>query len=562
MPSHRRVDLPPFTFWETRAGSGTPLVLLHGLGGSSDWWRHNIDVLAGRYLVSAVDLVGFRPRLLSREVSKSRGEVPRDPETARPRNRFSSRRGKLPLRFDDIAALLTRWIESSFDGPVHLAGNSMGGHIAIHIAASRPDLVRSLVLIDSTGIPFEPAPGAHIENIARPHGWRSFVLILMRDLFRAGPTSLALTFTRLLRDDARPLMKTLTMPVFLIWGEHDPLVPLTYARQMLEEMPHAKLRVIPRAGHVPMWENPRAFNEALLSFLDEVDDVAETAEPPFAWGVSKWTNGIAHRAAGRRRDVVLIHGLGMSSAYFGRFARALYARDTNPIAPDLPGFGESVDGQSFGVEDHARILAEWADALSIRGATWIGHSLGCNAVVRLARLRPDIVKRTVCIGPLWSPRNPARLLWPLIVDALREPPALYAYVLRAYWRCGPLRWLATYRRYAADLRAPAPEAMMLAGQRDPLVDRTSIASLSLLPGAHACHFSHPDRCAEVVCHPVRALAPDTFCSRVNDILEAQGTFFEMQDTFYRRLNDIFEAQVTFCRRSDDICRGQKHFCRR
>jgi pimeloyl-ACP methyl ester carboxylesterase len=381
---------------------------------------------------------------------------------------------------------------------VHLAGNSLGGQIAIHLAASRPDLVRSLVLIDSTGIPFEIAPGAHIENIAMPHGWRSFFLILTRDLFRAGPTSLALAFARLLRDDARPLMKTLTMPVMLIWGEHDPLVPLTYARQMLDEMPQAKLRVIPHAGHVPMWENPRAFNEELLSFLTEVDDAGEAADPSFSWGVSGWTNGIAHRSAGRRRDVVLIHGLGMSSAYFGRFARALHARGASPIAADLPGFGESIDGPAAGSEEHARILAKWADALSIRGAVWVGHSLGCNAVAHLARLRPDVVKRTICIGPLWSPRNPARLLWPLIVDTLREPPALYAYVLRAYWRCGPRRWLATYRRYAADLRNAAPEATMLAGQRDPLVDRKSIPNLSLLPGAHACHFRHPEECAKAI----------------------------------------------------------------
>jgi pimeloyl-ACP methyl ester carboxylesterase len=494
---HRRVDLPPFTFWETRAGSGTPVVLLHGLGGSSDWWRHNIDVLAERYLVSAVDLVGFGRRLRGREVSKSRGEAPRDRETARLRNQFSRDRSKLPTRLDEIASLLTRWIESSFDGPVHLAGNSLGGHIAMHIAASRPDLVRSLVLIDSTGIPFEIAPGAHIENIATPHGWRSFFLILMRDLFRAGPTALAVAFARLLRDDARPLMKTLTMPVLLIWGEHDPLVPLTYARQMLDEMPHAKLRVIPHAGHVPMWENPRAFNDALLSFLGEFDDADGAAEPAFSWGVAAWTSGIAYRAAGRRRDVVLIHGLGMSSAYFGPIARALHARGANPIAPDLPGFGESIDGPAADPEQHAQILAEWADALSIRGATWIGHSFGCNTVVHLGRLRPDIVKRTICIGPLWSPRNPARLLWPLIVDALREPSALYAYVLRAYWRCGPLRWLGTYRRYAADLRNAAPDAMMLAGQRDPLVER-AIANLSLLPGAHACHFSHPDDCAKAI----------------------------------------------------------------
>lgn len=474
MLTTRRVDLPPFTFWETRAGSGTPVVLLHGLGGSSDWWRYNVSALAERHLVSAVDLVSFGPR-----------------------NRFS-RRSRLPPRLDDIAALLARWIESSFDGPVHLAGNSLGGQIAIHVAASRPDLVRSLVLVDSTGIPFEIAPGAHIENIVLPHGWRSFLLILMRDLFRAGPAALAKTFARLLRDDARSLMRTLTMPVQLIWGEHDPLVPLTYARQMLELMPHAKLHVIPRAGHVPMWENPRAFNEALLGFLDEADDVEGAAEPPFSWGVTGWTNGIAHRAAGRRRDVVLLHGLGMSSAYFARFARALHARGVHPIAPDLPGFGESIDGPSAGPEEHARLLGEWADALSIREALWIGHSFGCNAVVHLGRLRPDVVKQVVCIGPLWSSRNPLRLLPALLIDSFREPFALYAYVLRAYWRSGLGRWLGTARRYASDLRGAAPDARMFAGERDPLVDLQNTRTLTLLPGAHACHFAYPEETAEAI----------------------------------------------------------------
>lgn len=252
----RRIDFVPFTFWETRAGSGTPVVLLHGLGGSSDWWRRNISVLAESHLVSAVDLVGFG-------------------------RRFFLRRSKLPTSFDDIAVLLAGWIESSFDGPVHLAGNSLGGQIAIHIAAGRPELVRSIVLVDSTGIPFEIAPSAHVRNIVMRYGFRSFLLILMRDLFRVGPITWVTTFLRLWRDDARPLMRKLAMPVQLIWGERDPFVPLRYARQMLEIMPQAALHVIPRAGHVPMWENPRAFNEVLLAFLDKADDVEESPEQPF-----------------------------------------------------------------------------------------------------------------------------------------------------------------------------------------------------------------------------------------------------------------------------------------
>src|SRR5206468_361779 len=71
----REIRLPPYRFWETRAGSGTPIVLLHGLGGSTDWFRYNIDVLAESHMVAAVDLIGFG------------------------RNRFFLRRSQLPLVF-------------------------------------------------------------------------------------------------------------------------------------------------------------------------------------------------------------------------------------------------------------------------------------------------------------------------------------------------------------------------------------------------------------------------------------------------------------------------------
>ena len=120
----RTVELPPYRFWERRDGEGTPVVLIHGMGGSADWWRRNFELLARQHVVSAVDLVGFG------------------------RNRLFWRRSSLPLSFTEIAALLVRWIASSFDAPVHLVGNSMGGHIAMHVAASRPDLVRSLTLVD------------------------------------------------------------------------------------------------------------------------------------------------------------------------------------------------------------------------------------------------------------------------------------------------------------------------------------------------------------------------------------------------------------------------------
>jgi pimeloyl-ACP methyl ester carboxylesterase len=384
---------------------------------------------------------------------------------------------------------------------VHLVGNSMGGHIALYVAASRPDLVRSLVLVDSTGVPFALTPGAHIENLVIPPGALSFASLLAHDLFRSGPASVLVSLTRLLRDDARPLMRTLRMPVLLVWGERDPLVPLTYARQIAEEIPQAKLLVIPRAGHVPMWENPAAFNGEVLAFLREVDSGEPEADASraFSWGLSGWTGGIAHRQAGTRRDAVLVHGLGMSSAYFVRFARALFDRGLHPIAPDLPRFGESVDEDATSLEDDARRLAAWADAFSIRDALWIGHSLGANTVAKVAEIRPDLVHRAVSIGPLWSHARSERLFPLLFADAPREPVALWPFILREYWRCGLRRWFQTFARYRGDLLSTPNVAIVhVAGIRDPLPDRATLRGIIEVQGAHACHFSHPDETAEAV----------------------------------------------------------------
>ncbi len=378
----------------------------------------------------------------------------------------------------------------------------MGGQIAIHIAATRPEVVRSLILVNSTGVPFRVAPGEHLRNLFVPRGLWSFLLVLFRDAFRAGPTSVAIALGRLLRDDARPLMREIRAPVLLVWGEHDALVPLRYAKEMLVEIRNARLEVIPHSAHVPMWDNPRVFDDVALRFLGEME--ASNADPSssvFSWGISGWSGGIAYRQAGRPPNIVLIHGLGMSSAYFGRMAEVLFENQWMPIAPDLPGFGESVDGAPSTPEQHAELLATWADLIGIEDAVWVGHSLGCNVVGHLAAMRPDLVRSAVYIGPLWRHRSPWLLFGSLLLDIFREPVSLFPYVVRAYWRAGMRRWLATFRLYAADLQRDAPGGLMIVGRRDPLVDRTTIANSIAVPGAHACVFSRPRATANVVTGP-------------------------------------------------------------
>lgn len=482
----RRLEFPPYALWETRTGQGSPVALIHGLSGSSRWWSRNLEALAERHLVAAVDLVGF---------GRNR--------------RFFGVPAVLP-RFSEVTALLARWLET-FGEPVHLVGHSMGGGIAIRLAAERPDLVRSLLLVNSAGMPFRLDPRPHVRTLPKPpYGGPGIARVLLPDFLRAGPASVAVAGTRVVFSDLRAMMRRLRVPALLVWGENDPLVPVQYGEAMQREIEGARLEIIPRAAHVAMWDAPEAFNRIALEFFDAVESgVPSTpATRASSWGIAGWSHGIAHREAGRHRDIVLVHGLGMSSRYFGRLAHALFARGWSPIALDLPGFGESENADAGSPSRHAQILADWADAHGIRHADWLGHSLGCNAVAALQRARPDLVRRCIHVGPLWTAsRYPTlRTMVMLILDGLREPLALYRHVLAAYWRTGLHRWWMTWWRSERDIaRVPqfADGTLLICGLRDPIPDRR-VLKLIEVPGAHACLYSHAEEVAGVVGERERA----------------------------------------------------------
>jgi pimeloyl-ACP methyl ester carboxylesterase len=486
----RRVSIPPFEFWESRAGAGTPVVFVHGLSGSSSWWRRNLPVLAREHEVAAIDLIGFG------------------------RNRRFFQGGPLPPRFDEVASLIARWIESSFDQPVHLVGHSMGGLIAIHVAALRPECLRSLVLVDATGIPFTLDPRDHLRHLPHPpRGLFSFSRVLAWDFLRAGPTSVGVAAARLLREDAREAMSRITVPTLLVWGDRDVLVPERYGREMQEAISEASLVVLPNAGHVSMWDNADAFNQELLDFFTEVEKTERETEsgPPrrgFSWGIAGCYEGICYRAAGSRAQVILVHGLGMSSSYFRELARSIHRRGFDVLAPDLRGFGYSGDAPAAGPEWHARALLGLARELRMGPAVWVGHSTGCHVVKAVATIDPDAVAAEVYLSPVWTSRR--RRFFPLgaalVKDVFREPLALVPEVAGNYWRVGLLRWMGTLRHELRAAAAPgviSDRALMVAGVSDPLTDWASLADLApervlSIPGAHAICFSHPEEVAEAV----------------------------------------------------------------
>ena len=226
------------------AGAGTPLVLLHGLSGSARWWRRNVPALGAHFRTHTPDLVGFG----------------------------HSRTWAAQPAISQMAELLVQWLDINEIERTHLIGHSMGGQVAIHIAAKWPARIDRLVLVSAAGIPRPLSLAAmtrFIAEIVPPRGWGkpTFLPTVAADALRAGPRSLMGAANRLLRDDVRPLLGQITAPTLLIWGRLDPLTPLAHGEFMAQHIAGSRLIIFDDAAHMPMIDAPDRFNEEVLQFL-------------------------------------------------------------------------------------------------------------------------------------------------------------------------------------------------------------------------------------------------------------------------------------------------------
>ena len=226
------------------SGAGDALVLLHGLSGSSRWWRHNVPSLARHFRTHTPDLIGF---------GRSRGWVAQ-PSIA------------------DMTSILEQWLDLNDIEQAHFIGHSMGGQIAIHLAAKAPARVRRLVLVSAAGIPMELSFAAMARLIAEvipPRAWGAptFLPTIAADALRMGPRVFLSATHQLLRDDVRPLLANIEAPTLIMWGRLDPLTPLASGELMARTIPHARLIVFEDAAHMPMVDRPDRFNTEVLDFL-------------------------------------------------------------------------------------------------------------------------------------------------------------------------------------------------------------------------------------------------------------------------------------------------------
>ena len=111
-------------------------------------------------------------------------------------------------------------------------GHSLGGVVAAGIAATDPDLVDRLILVDAAFLSFEPGTVKHLRSLVR-EGLQLPAGLLPRalqDFVRAGPTSFASGTYELVFHDWRYLLPGVKQPTMIVWGEKDQLVPFSVGR--------------------------------------------------------------------------------------------------------------------------------------------------------------------------------------------------------------------------------------------------------------------------------------------------------------------------------------------
>ena len=253
-----------------RGGSGPHLVLLHGSGQQAGAWAAIAPGLAADFSVHVLDLPGHG-----------------DSEPAA---------GALPMA--DVVAGVEAYL-LSLDRPGILVGNSLGAWLATLQAHRHPDRVARAVLVNGGALLNVPAAGLTLTPADREQARRVMAAIrdpaspplpdeLLDDLVlrsKTGPTG------RMLQDlpglmahllDGR--LGEVAVPVDVLWGASDGLMPLDYARRMTGQLPRARLTVIEGCGHIPPAECPERFLAVLREVLAQAPPALDPVRAPGGGG--------------------------------------------------------------------------------------------------------------------------------------------------------------------------------------------------------------------------------------------------------------------------------------
>jgi pimeloyl-ACP methyl ester carboxylesterase len=259
-----------------RAGTGPALLLIHGIGDSSDTWRPVVDRLAAHHMVIAPDLLGH-----------GRSEKPRADYTI----------AGFANGMRDLLSVL------AIDR-VTVVGHSLGGGVAAQFAYQFPELCERLVLVGTGGVGRTVSPLLRLAAVPGVEALMPFLgLPPIRLASRLGAGLLRVSDTALGRDaeevlavfDALPntearraILRTLRsgvdwrgqvitmldrsyladgLPTLIVWGRRDAIIPLGHARLAHAVIPGSELEIFDDAGHFPHHTDPARFAGLVTEFV-------------------------------------------------------------------------------------------------------------------------------------------------------------------------------------------------------------------------------------------------------------------------------------------------------
>jgi 3-oxoadipate enol-lactonase len=246
-------------------GSGRPLVLISGLGGTRLGWRKQIEPLAQQFRLIAFDN--------------------RDAGCSGPSD--------VPYNIANMATDAAGLIQKLALGPSYVAGWSMGGFIAQELAIRYPELVKRLVLVATMAggpstVYAEPevlATLAYDESLDVEEGVRrSYALttgpgfaqahpedveqaIANARVMRMPPQNYQRQLGAVMRHDTSDRLARIAAPTLIIHGDADALVPYANGKYLAAQIPSARLSTFESVGHLPPIEAPARFNREIIEFF-------------------------------------------------------------------------------------------------------------------------------------------------------------------------------------------------------------------------------------------------------------------------------------------------------
>jgi pimeloyl-ACP methyl ester carboxylesterase len=217
-----------------KAGSGPPVVLIHGGASDSQDWISTMTALSNRFSFYALDLLGY-------------GKSEKD------ENGFY---------LAEFAEYLAGFVDTLKLKNPALVGHSLGGRFCLDVAIKDQSKISKLVLIDTTGL----------GNMSLFGNVLQFLFWLYRKITRQPqpfPTFLTKPGEKFHHNYTKELRR-LNIPTLLIWKELDPYLPVRIGRRAVKKIPGAKLAVLKGYGHAPHQKDKdrKAFYKILADFLD------------------------------------------------------------------------------------------------------------------------------------------------------------------------------------------------------------------------------------------------------------------------------------------------------